>query len=72
MSVVETGVYQHFKGTLYYVAGTAEHSETHEKLVIYFSLEDRKLWVRPLAMFTETVEYCGQQVPRFQPMKTNG
>lgn len=43
-------------------------SETKEKLVVYVTLYDNELahlWVRPLAMFTETVEVNGQQVPRF-------
>ena len=27
---------------------------------------DRRLWVRPKAMFMETVPYEGKEVPRFQ------
>lgn len=65
---VEPGIYQHFKGDVYFVSGVVEHSETHEQLVVYFPL-DRfpgwKVWARPLAMFEEEVEYEGQRVPRF-------
>ena len=60
------GLYRHFKGNYYDLLGVATHSETGEKLVVYRALYgQRELWVRPAAMWTETVErdgYCG---PRF-------
>jgi hypothetical protein len=61
------GKYRHYKGSLYHVTGIAQHSETLELLVIYRCLYgDFSLWVRPLAMFTETVSLDGQDVPRFE------
>ncbi|SDW77717.1 DUF1653 domain-containing protein [Marinobacter mobilis] len=61
-----TGRYRHYKGRDYEVIGLARHSETEEPLVVYRCLYgDHSLWVRPLAMFTETVEVAGEQVPRF-------
>ncbi|WP_375177221.1 DUF1653 domain-containing protein [Marinobacter mobilis] len=60
------GRYRHYKGRDYEVIGLARHSETEEPLVVYRCLYgDHSLWVRPLAMFTETVEVAGEQVPRF-------
>lgn len=60
------GRYRHFKGNEYEVIGVARHSETHEPLVVYRPLYgDGGLWVRPLAMFTETVTHEGNEVPRF-------
>jgi hypothetical protein len=60
------GRYRHFKGNEYEVVGVARHSETHEPLVVYRPLYgEGGLWVRPLAMFTETVTRDGQTVPRF-------
>lgn len=60
------GRYRHYKGKHYEVIGTARHSETQEPLVVYRTLYgDFSLWVRPLTMFTETVEVDGQTVPRF-------
>ncbi len=50
------GLYRHYKGGDYRVIGTARHSETEEPLVVYRCLYDNdSLWVRPLAMFLETV-----------------
>ena len=47
--------------------GTARHSETDELLVVYRCLYDNdSLWVRPLAMFMETVLVDGREVPRFE------
>jgi len=44
----------------------ARHSETEEPMVVYRCLYgDYSLWVRPLAMFQETVEVAGEDVPRF-------
>jgi hypothetical protein len=60
------GRYRHFKGGEYEVVGVARHSETDERLVVYRPLyDDSGLWVRPAAMFLETVTVNGQTVPRF-------
>lgn len=60
------GRYRHYKGKDYLVLGVARHSETEEELVVYRTdYGDRSLWVRPKAMFLETVEVDGQAVPRF-------
>jgi hypothetical protein len=64
---VPTGRYRHYKGGLYEVLGVARHSETEEELVVYRPLYgEGGLWVRPRAMFLETVRINGQDVPRFQ------
>ena len=60
------GRYRHYKGNEYRVIGLARHSESKEPLVIYQALYgERGLWVRPAAMFVETVEVAGQRAPRF-------
>jgi hypothetical protein len=67
--MVPVGRYRHFKGGEYEVLGVARHSETHEPLVVYRPLYgDGGLWVRPVAMFLETVEHDGRTVPRFAPV----
>ena len=74
---VTPGRYQHYKNLPYRVIGTSRHSETMELLVVYQSLyetagvdPDTKttgmLWVRPAAMFAETVVVNGETIPRFK------
>ncbi len=64
--MLQPGRYKHYKGRKYEVIGLAKHSETLEDLVAYRALYgDGKPWVRPLAMFPETVEVGGRTVPRF-------
>ena len=64
--VLRPGIYRHYKGNLYEVLGVAQHSETHEQLVVYRALYgDFGLWVRPLTMFTEDVVHEGCRQPRF-------
>lgn len=61
------GVYEHYKGNRYKVMGVAHHSEDLTELAVYQALYgDRLLWVRPLGMFFETVEYNGEIKPRFR------
>jgi len=67
MITVEPGRYRHYKGREYAVIGVARHSETEEELVVYRQeYGDHSLWVRPKAMFMETVEVEGRIVPRFE------
>ena len=59
-------VYRHFKGDYYLVEGLAHDSESGVPCVIYRKLYgDGGLWVRPAAMWNESVEHDGQRVPRF-------
>ncbi len=61
-----TGIYRHYKGQRYRVLGTARHSETMEPLVVYQALYgEHGLWVRPAAMFCETIELDGEPIARF-------
>ncbi|HEY9032677.1 MAG TPA: DUF1653 domain-containing protein [Pseudomonadales bacterium] len=64
---IKPGRYRHFKGNEYRVIGLARHSETGEQHVVYRPLYgEGDLWLRPLAMFAESVELDGQTRPRFQ------
>lgn len=65
-SAIPLGRYRHYKGGEYEVISVARHSETEEPFVVYQCLADgRSWWIRPLAMFTEMVNVCGEIVPRF-------
>lgn len=69
ISEPRAGKYRHYKGNEYEVLGTATHSETGEKLVVYRALYGaRGLWVRPVGMFCESVTVGTQSVPRFAYM----
>ena len=61
------GLYRHYKGGQYEVIGTARHSETLEPMTVYRALYGANgLWVRPAAMFAETIEMDGVVRPRFE------
>lgn len=63
---LKTGKYRHFKGKEYELLGVATHSETLEPMVVYRQLYgEHGLWVRPAAMWTETVCRDGYEGPRF-------
>lgn len=67
---LKTGIYRHYKGNLYQVLHTARHSESSEWLVVYRALYgDYGVWVRPLAMFCESVEIDDKTLPRFELIK---
>jgi hypothetical protein len=64
---IQSGLYRHYKGNDYYVFRVAQHSETRESLVVYQCLyDDYSWWVRPLAMFKETLTVDDKVIPRFQ------
>ena len=69
---MKLGKYLHYKGKYYEVIGEATHSETLEKLVVYYSLSKnmtrKRLWVRPKKMFLEKIEIDGKKVVRFTPV----
>ena len=71
METIKAGVYRHFKGNLYRVLFTARRSETGEEMVVYQALYGEKgYWVRPAAMWQETVKrenYTGSRFTWVEP-----
>jgi hypothetical protein len=68
MSAEIGAIYTHYKGKQYRVLGLCKHSETLEDLVYYECLypnENGQYWVRPLAMWCETVVIDGKEIQRF-------
>jgi hypothetical protein len=68
--MIEPGRYRHYKGRDYEVIGEARHSETEEPFVVYRALYGEKgLWIRPLAMFLDTVTVDGRTIQRFRRLE---
>jgi hypothetical protein len=65
--MLKIGKYQHYKNMQYYqVLHVGKHVDTHEDFVVYESLYgNHQIWIRPLAVFLDSVEYDGKQQPRF-------
>lgn len=64
---MQLGLYQHYRGNFYQVIGVCRHSETLEEMIVYRALyADYGLWVRPKAMFNETIDQGGGLTPRFK------
>jgi hypothetical protein len=60
------GRYRHYKGQEYEVLAEAAHTETGEVFVVYRALYgDQSVWIRPRAMFCESVQAQGKLLPRF-------
>jgi hypothetical protein len=62
------GKYRHYKGKEYEVIGVATHSETLEKFIVYKPLypTEHNLWIRPKAMFFESIMVEGKKINRFE------
>lgn len=57
-------------GEIYEVLNFAEHSETHEKLVVYTKFKKHEydsntVWARPVDNFMDEVFCDGEYIPRF-------
>ena len=70
MTTPPLGIYRHYKGNFYQLLHIARHSETEEPLAVYRALYgDYGVWVRPLAMFTESVAMEQGSMARFALVK---
>lgn len=53
MNILKNRIYKHRKGNLYRVLNIGYNSETEEPMVIYESLKDSKIWIRPEKEFQD-------------------
>lgn len=60
------GLWQHFKGGIYEVLGTAKHSENGEEFAVYKKVGESTLWVRPVKMFLEYIPGKGSRFRRVE------
>jgi hypothetical protein len=66
-SFAEGSIYEHYKGKRYKILAVSRHSESLDECVVYQAqYGNRDVWVRPVAMFSETIEIEGRVVPRFK------
>lgn len=66
-------IYRHYKGKLYRILAVVRHSETLEEMVLYETQHENelgKLWVRPKAMFLETIRHEGREIFRFEEVES--
>lgn len=47
---------QHFKGVFYKIVAIGTNTETEEKMVVYQSLKNKRVWIRPYEMFISKVD----------------
>lgn len=70
MTGIETGLYEHFQGRIYRVIGTATHSDTHKRMVVFYAFgHQESLFYLPVSSFLQMVNKAGmkgEQVPRFK------
>ena len=52
-------IYRHYKGNIYKIINFAKHSETAENMIVYQSVENGDIWVRPYDMWNEIVDEKG-------------
>lgn len=62
---LKIGKYRHYKGGEYTVLDVGYHSETEEEMVIYKSIANGNIWVRPKWMFCEHISVKGVPEKRF-------
>lgn len=58
-------LYKHYKGGYYKTYYSVLHRITGERFVLYED-NQKRLWLRPYAMFHQHIERNGQIVPRFR------
>lgn len=49
-------IVQHFKGGFYKIIAIGTNTETEEKMIVYQSLKDKRVWIRPYEMFISKVD----------------
>lgn len=56
MQKIEIGkTYKHYKGNIYKIIAIGKCSETLEDLIVYQSVKDSQVWVRPARMWNEKI-----------------
>ncbi len=51
--------YKHYKGNLYKIIALGKHSENLEEMIVYQSVRDGQIWIRPKSMWNEIIDNNG-------------
>ena len=52
-------IYKHYKGNLYKIIALGKHSENLEEMIVYQSVKDGQIWIRPKSMWNEIIDNNG-------------
>lgn len=69
MKDLKMGIYQHYKGDEYQLLYLVKNENDQKDMVVYRSIKDSKIWVRPLSQWNEIIEKEGQSMKRFEYIK---
>jgi len=67
--MLNPGIYSHFSGKLYFVAGVASHKDKEdEQFVVYYPLYQNGpgIFYLSVSEFSENVDHGGKVVPKFE------
>ena len=64
-------VYKHFKGGLYELIYNATLESNMQEMVVYKSLKDEKIWIRPKKEFFETLIIGSKKCSRFTKINSS-
>lgn len=51
--------YKHYKGNLYKIIALGKHSENLKEMIVYQSVKDGQIWIRPKSMWNEIIDNNG-------------
>lgn len=51
--------YKHYKGNLYKIIALGKHSENLEEMIVYQSVKNGQIWIRPKSMWNEIIDNNG-------------
>lgn len=51
--------YKHYKGNIYKIIALGKNSENLEDMIVYESVSDGKIWIRPQSMWNDTIDQQG-------------
>ncbi len=57
--IIVDKTYKHYKGNIYKIITIGKNSETLEEMIVYQSVSDGKIWIRPKAMWNDIINNQG-------------